>query len=307
MISLTFTVLNDQLGRKIYLMLKNAFDGRAPLCYMIGYDSGIIFLESEDPLTLPPDLLARKTFLDKTATYANPNIRADVSTDDWPFFYMPTRIYPVSYLGILTLVLALSLFLFSNFLPERPQSGNFPFFLLGAGFMLIETKGITELGLTFGNSWQVIGIVISAILVMAFLANWVVQQLKVERLILQYLLLLASLALGWWVAKNGGLPSTWSGRIGTALLLTSPMFFSGIVFSTLLKTRGDISGVMSVNLFGAMCGGLLEYNSMYFGFRFLYVIAAGLYLLAFGWEFVASKWPRAADLPAKAAAVAAGS
>jgi spermidine synthase len=307
MISLTFTVLNDQLGRKIYLMLKNAFDGRAPLCYMIGYDSGIIFLESEDPLTLPPDLLARKTFLDKTATYANPNIRADVSTDDWPFFYMPTRIYPVSYLGILALVLALSLFLFSNFLPERPQSGNFPFFLLGAGFMLIETKGITELGLTFGNSWQVIGIVISAILVMAFLANLVVQQLKVERLILPYLLLLASLALGWWVAKNGGLPSTWSGRIGTALLLTSPMFFSGIVFSTLLKTRGDISGVMSVNLFGAMCGGLLEYNSMYFGFRFLYVIAAGLYLLAFGWEFVASKWPQAADLPARAAAVAAGS
>ena len=306
MISLTFTVLNDQLGRKIYLMLKNAFDGRAPLCYMIGYDSGIIFLESEDSLTLPPDLLARKNFLDKTATYANPNIRADVSTDDWPFFYMPARIYPVSYLGILALVLALSLFLISNFLPERPESGNFPFFLLGAGFMLIETKGITELGLTFGNSWQVIGIVIAAIMVMAFLANWVVQQLKIERLILPYVLLLASLALGWWVAKNGGLPSTWSGRIGTALLLTSPMFFSGIVFSTLLKSHGDISGVMSANLFGAMCGGLLEYNSMYFGFRFLYVIAGGLYLLAFGWEFVASNWHRAASVPAKAAGVAAG-
>ncbi|MGB0115854.1 MAG: hypothetical protein WBP73_03540 [Terriglobales bacterium] len=307
MISLTFTVLNDQLGRKIYLMLKNAFDGRAPLCYMIGYDSGIIFLESEDSLTLPPDLLARKNFLDKTATYANPNIRADVSTDDWPFFYMPARIYPVSYLGILALVLALSLFLISNFLPERPESGNFPFFLLGAGFMLIETKGITELGLTFGNSWQVIGIVIAAIMVMAFLANWVVQQLKIERLILPYVLLLASLALGWWVAKNGGLPSTWSGRIGTALLLTSPMFFSGIVFSTLLKSHGDISGVMSANLFGAMCGGLLEYNSMYFGFRFLYVIAGGLYLLAFGWEFVASNWHRTANFPAKAAGVAAGS
>ena len=31
-----------------------------------------------------------------------------------------------------------------------------PFFLLGAGFMLVETKNITELGLGFGNSWQVI-------------------------------------------------------------------------------------------------------------------------------------------------------
>jgi hypothetical protein len=67
------------------------------------------------------------------------------------------------------------------------------------------------------------------------------------------------------------------------------MFFSGIVFSTLLKTRGEISGVMSANLFGAMCGGLLEYNSMYFGFQFLYLMAAGLYLLAFVWELLGSK------------------
>jgi len=63
---------------------------------------------------------------------------------------------------------------------------------------------------------------------------------------------------------------------------------------------------MSVNLFGAMCGGLLEYNSMYFGFQFLYLIAAGLYLLAFGWEFVASKWQRTAVVPVKAIGAAAG-
>jgi hypothetical protein len=41
--------------------------------------------------------------------------------------------------------------------------------------------------------------------------------------------------------------------------------------------------MMSANLFGAMCGGLVEYNSMYFGIRALYVIAAGLYLGAFLW------------------------
>jgi hypothetical protein len=35
--------------------------------------------------------------------------------------------------------------------------------------------------------------------------------------------------------------------------------------------------MMAVNLLGAMCGGLLEYNSMYFGFRFLYILAVGLY------------------------------
>jgi hypothetical protein len=36
-----------------------------------------------------------------------------------------------------------------------------------------------------------------------------------------------------------------------------------------------------MNLLGAICGGLLEYNSMYFGFRFLYLIAMGCYILAF--------------------------
>ena len=41
-----------------------------------------------------------------------------------------------------------------------------------------------------------------------------------------------------------------------------------------------------MNLFGAICGGLLEYNSMYFGFRALYVMAMGCYLLAFLSEFV---------------------
>jgi spermidine synthase len=305
-ISLTFTVLNDQLGRKIYLMLKDAFDGRPPLCYMIGYDHGVIFLESDDPLTVPRDRLAHSGFWDKTPTYSKSSIRADVSTDDWPFFYMPARVYPVSYLGMVALVLLLSVLLIGNFQPGRPSAANLPFFLLGAGFMLIETKGITELGLTFGNSWEVIGVVIAGIMAMAFLANWAVQRLSISRPTLPYVLLLGSLALGWWISKSGGLPSTWSGRIGTALLLTSPMFFSGIVFSALLKAPGDISGVMSVNLLGAMCGGLLEYNSMYFGFRFLYVIAAGLYLFAFAWEFVGARLNRIAVTPPRARNAAAG-
>ncbi|HUD63605.1 MAG TPA: hypothetical protein VMQ17_03470 [Candidatus Sulfotelmatobacter sp.] len=123
--------------------------------------------------------------------------------------------------------------------------------------MLVETKSITELGLTFGNSWQVI------------------------------------------ISGSGGLPSTWLGRWGTIVLLTSPLFFSGIVFSTLLKSRGEIVGVMSANPFGAMCGGLLEYNSMYFGFGFLYLLAAGLYLFAFAWELLRGKLESAVIAPAR--------
>jgi hypothetical protein len=289
-LSLSFSVMNLQLGRKIYLMLQEAFDGRAPVCVRVEYQGAVIFLQANDrQLLLPPALLQKPGFEDVSSTFGDPAISADVSTDDWPFFYMPRRVYPVSYLAMAALVLVLSLYIFSRFLQGSPQFGAAPFFFLGAGFMLIETKAITELGLVFGNSWQVIGIVIIAILVMAFLANFVVRRYRIERSSTTYVLLLVSLAIGWWIAHTGGLPSTWVGRIGLAFVLTSPIFFSGILFSTLLRSRGAISGMMAMNLLGAMCGGLLEYNSMYFGFQFLYILAAGLYIAAFVSELTALK------------------
>jgi spermidine synthase len=98
MISLAFSVMNDPLGRKIYLMLQEAFDGRPPICIQVGYDTGVVFLESESgPFSLSPDFLTQRGFREKTAIYADPAVHADVSTDDWPFFYMPQRVYPVSY------------------------------------------------------------------------------------------------------------------------------------------------------------------------------------------------------------------
>ncbi len=299
-LSLSFSVMSDELGRKIYLMLQDAFDGHPPVCVRAGYDASVIFLQARDrEITLAPQLLHDTGFEDATSFYANPALRADVSTDDWPFFYMPRRVYPLSYLMMVGLVLALSLLVTANFFAERPQFSQAPFFLLGAGFMLVETKGITELGLTFGNSWQVIGVVIAGILVMAFLANWVVQRLRIERPLLPYVLLLASLGVGWLIAGRG-LPSTPLGRLETTVVLTIPVFFSGIVFSTLLGSRGRIAGIMSINLLGAMCGGLLEYNSMYFGFRALYVIAMVLYTLALVWDAVVPRILGGGSTPAPA-------
>ena len=226
---------------------------------------------------------------DVTAQYADPLTAADVSTDDWPFFYMPQRIYPLSYLIMIFLILVLSLFLVGNFVDEAPRFNHLSFFFLGVGFMPVETKSITELGLTFGNTWQVIGIVIAGILIMAFLGNCMVQWLDIKRPLAPYLFLFAALALGLYVASTGGFASTPLGRLQTSIVLTLPLLFSGIVFSTLLSSRGQISGMIAMNLLGAICGGLLEYNSMYFGFGFLYLIAMGCYLLAFVSELAFAK------------------
>ena len=283
MISLSFTVLSEALGHKIFLMFKDVFDGRSPLC--IGSPGGnVTFLMSNDPnWKLPPGEIFGS---DATANFANSLTQVSLSTDDWPFFYMAQRIYPVSYLIMIGLILVLSLLLVGNFIAEAPRFNHLSFFFLGAGFMLIETKGITEMGLTFGNTWQVIGVVFAGILIMAFIGNCLVQWLNIRRANVAYLLLLAALVAGWLASRSGGFASTPLGRLETATLLSLPLLFSGIVFSTLLAARNNISSIMAMNLLGAIVGGLLEYNSMYFGFRALYVLAMACYALAFVSEMI---------------------
>ncbi len=280
-LSLSFSLINHDLGVKIFQMMRAAFDGKDPICIRAPYDGSTLFIQSKNgDLKMPAGLIGTSGLNDVSADFRNSNTKVSLSTDDWPFFYMPRRVYPTSYLVTFAILLLLSAFLYRSFLPESPQISHLPFFFLGAGFMLVETKAITELGLTFGNTWQVIAIAIAGILLMAFLGNAAVQFLKIQSLYLSYLLLFATLLLGWWVARTGGLPSNFSGRLGTAILLTSPMFFSGIVFSTLLGRGSKISSAMSLNLMGAMCGGILEYNSMYFGFQVLYLFALALYVAA---------------------------
>jgi hypothetical protein len=178
-------------------------------------------------------------------------------------------------------IVVLSLFFAGNFIGESPRFSHLSFVFLGVGFMLVETKGITEMGLTFGNTWQVIGVVIAGILTMAFLGNCAVSWLNIRRPLFPYLFLWAALAIGWYVARSGGFASTPIGRLETATVLTCPLLFSGILFSTLLSSRGQVSAMIAMNLLGAICGGLLEYNSMYFGLRWLYAAAMISYLLAF--------------------------
>jgi hypothetical protein len=148
--------------------------------------------------------------------------------------------------------------------------------------MLVETKGITELALVYGSTWVVVGAVIAAILTMAFFANLVVIRWGAPRPVVTYGLLLASLALGLFINREAVAslgPGT--SRLVLTGILTLPLFFSGFAFSTELKRAPSVAVALSSNLLGAMLGGFLEYNSMYFGFRSLYLLAGAMYLLAF--------------------------
>lgn len=277
LISLSFCVLSPELGRKIFLMMEQAFGGQPPAC-VESYDGSVIFLQSkEGDFKLLLGAVFSAGFEDAGRIYADPTLQADPSTDDWPFLYMPQRVYPLSYVVILAVILLLFSLVLANFIKHKPAFDHALFFFLGAGFMLIETKGITELGLTFGNTWQVVSVAIISVLLMAFVGNCCVLWFRISNPLLSWCLLFATLVIGLWISRSGGIPPTPLGRVATAAVLFSPMLFSGILFSIHLRRADNVSSVMAINLLGAMFGGLLEYNAMYWGFQFLYVLAGGLY------------------------------
>ncbi len=277
LISLTFVGDSEEFGRKIYLMLKNAFDGQAPIVYKT---KGFTFITGENidrgsyqDVVTPEDI---------TDIISSRVVEVDESTDDWPFFYMPTRKYPATVVLVLVVLLGISL-IFTFYLIEGSKvTFSVPAFFLGAGFMLIETKAITELALFYGSTWFVVSIVITLILILAFLANWTVIKRERFSLKLIYVLLLLSVILGYSASSLGSTSaiSLWS-KLVISILITVPVYFSGLAFSSELKRSISIGHILSSNLLGAMLGGFLEYNSMYFGFQFLYILAFILYGLAF--------------------------
>ena len=82
------------------------------------------------------------------------------------------------------------------FAPERRVRPNWHMFFMGAGFMLLETKGVVHLALLFGSTWLVNSIVFFAILVMILCSNLWVLAVRPARLWPYYLLLACSLDRG---------------------------------------------------------------------------------------------------------------
>src|SRR4029434_4598554 len=88
------------------------------------------------------------------------------------------------------------------FAPVRRIRPNFQMFFLGAGFMLLETKGVVHMALLFGSTWVVNSVVFFAILVMILIANLFVMTIKPRNLWPYYGLLLVALLINALVPMN---------------------------------------------------------------------------------------------------------
>jgi spermidine synthase len=284
LVVVSYTLLDPSQGKKLFAMLQKAYPDLPPRAFCITgaqHDGGTTFATGPGLKRLPAEIAGVKEL---TANFQDGVDAFELATDDWPFFYMKARTYPYSYLLMIGLLLAVSALMIRRTLGG---SGLFSasrgvFFFLGAGFMLIETKGVTELGLAFGNTWSVVAVVIASILLMGFAANqWVLRKGPVTSR-WAFGLLFGSLALGWGVTylSLAGVSIPLAALV-LPVTLTLPLLFAGLIFSSALAGAEDVGSALSANIFGAMLGGFLEYNSMYWGYTSLYPLGIALYGLAF--------------------------
>lgn len=207
------------------------------------------------------------------------------ATDDWPFLYMKNRHLPEHYVKALGIVLAFSLvsvWLTLRILGARggASSGwSWQFFLLGAGFMLLETKSIIQFALLWGSTWVVASLAIASVLTMALVANAIVARRTITRPWLVGGVLVALLALNYVVPIGRvAFDSRAAESIFYALLVFSPILCAGLLFGSAIARSTALTRDYGTNLLGAMVGGVGEYLSLVTGFRALLVVIALCYI-----------------------------
>jgi len=203
-----------------------------------------------------------------------------LATDDWPYLYLRIRKIPSPYLHAIVLISLLGLLMIARSFPEALHP-DWQFWLLGAGFLLVEFKSITELALLFGTTWLVNALAISGVLIMILAANLLVLWRPKLNLRLSYGLLFASLVLTFFfpLERLTGLGPL-AKAFASTMILSTPLFFSGLIFAEALRRSGETSRPLASNLSGSVVGGFLEYGSLQWGIKSLYPIAVVVYLCA---------------------------
>jgi hypothetical protein len=154
-------------------------------------------------------------------------------------------------------------------------------FFMGAGFMLLETKGVVHLALLFGSTWLVNSIVFFAILVMILCSNLWVLAFRPSQLRIYYVLLACSLIVASLVPMNTFLTLPGAARVVVSCAIVFvPVFFAGVIFGTAFRdaTAPDIA--LGSNIGGAILGGLSENLSLLIGFNNLCVLALLFYAMS---------------------------
>ena len=126
-------------------------------------------------------------------------------------------------------------------------------FFLGAGFMLLETKGVVHMALLFGSTWMVNSIVFFAILVMILLSNLYVLAVRPRRLWPYYAAPDRRPAGQQLVPMSRFLALPGPAKVvASCSVVYLPVFFAGVIFATVVprQPQPDVD-------FGSNIGGII--------------------------------------------------
>ena len=201
-----------------------------------------------------------------------------LSTDDWPFLYLEKNRIPPFNVFVMGFIIIVSVLIVFRVEPAS-QKVNLHYFFLGAGFMLLETRSITQLALVFGMTWHVTGIVISVILLAIFIANYLVIKNYGIASKYAYPLLFATLLIAYFFPFNRilGLNFVWRLCV-SSIIVGLPIIWAAFIFSNSFRQETKVNAVFGSNLLGVVVGGALEYVCNIWGLNFLLIVAIGLYL-----------------------------
>ena len=219
------------------------------------------------------------------------------ATDDWPFLYLRTPFVAPHYLAGLAFALLIALVgvvgaaraggtTISRFSPH--------FYVLGAAFLLLETRSLVSFSLLFGSTWLVNALAFFAILASVLLAILVNARLRIRRPGILYGLLFVALAVAFTLPPESLLiDPPWLRYLLAGAVAFAPVFLANLVFTYSFRDTRTADMAFASNLLGAMVGGAMEYLALLTGYRALLLVVAALYGLA--WLF-ATRWRRLADV-----------
>ncbi|HZG66334.1 MAG TPA: hypothetical protein VEZ12_06295, partial [Herpetosiphonaceae bacterium] len=221
-------------------------------------------------------------FLAITGSGRLPGGSLPVPTDDWPLLYLTHPSLPPIYLGSLFLVALIALVSVAVAAPPRSlRRFDWHFFWLGMAFMLLETRSLVTFALLFGTTWLVNSLVFFAILLSVLLAIMFNARVRIRRVGWLYGLLFAMLVLNYLLPPERLLLGSAVVRyLGVSVFAFLPIFLANVVFSNSFRDAEAADLAFASNLLGIMAGGMLEYSSLLFGYRFLLLLVIAFYAAA---------------------------
>lgn len=209
--------------------------------------------------------------------------QTSVPTDDWPYIYLEHARIPTLY--FLLAGMMAGLVWYGKRRLEIPQllggwqRSDWHFFFLGAAFLLLEVQNISKASVVLGNTWIVSAVIISAVLMMILVANWLVARFPaVPRSAVFGCLVAACFAIYFVDLSTFAFLAYPLKALLVGGLTTLPMLFAGMIFISSFTQAAHKDRALGANLIGALVGGILQSLTFVIGIKALLLVVAGLYL-----------------------------